>query len=215
MQQSLHRSLRLLCRQQCRRRLYSATATQPKEASRTKTHDDIGSEPSSSRLAQETHDLVNLDKKKVTKKVKAKSTGPLPILDDSPRLGSRTDMYLASLRSESKEPLLEDLLRLQPAGDPLSTDSKGYTTAYRELVDRVCLSFTKKQLQHFARDMGLGLTRTTHGGKKERHKMEYVEAIMEKWGWQNPRDVEKKRKEASEVAVQSEFTHSLVWGVLC
>lgn len=196
MQQSLHQSLRLLCRHHCRRRLYSAAATQPKQTSDSTGHGD--NVPSSSRQVENASSSTKAEKKTNSKKANARPVVPLPV-SDGLRLGSRTESYLASLRAEGKEPSLDDLLRLKPSRKPPRPDSSGYASAYHDLLDRISLSFSKKQLYHFVRELGLGLA-----NGKERKKTEYVEAIMGEWGWPSLKDIEKKKKEASEITVQSE-----------
>lgn len=196
MQKNLQRPLRLLCRQQCRRRLHSTALALQKQAL---SKDDSGLSSGVQRVASagQVENISVIDKGKDPLLASEKNH------NGQSQLGSKVDIYLASLRAQGKEPLLEDLLHLRPKRNPPQLGSEKYSSAYSSLFDRMCLAFSKKQLLHFTKELGLGIV-----PRKDRKKSEYAEAIMQSWGWKSLRDIEKSRKEASEITVQSKL-HSL------
>ncbi|THH10145.1 hypothetical protein EW145_g1532 [Phellinidium pouzarii] len=116
-----------------------------------------------------------------------------------PRQSNRVDTYLASLRSEGIEPGLEDLQRLRPKV-PMSPRSPKYASAYLTLVDRICRAFSKNQLQKFGEELGLEEVWTRPG----RRKVEYAESIIEMdWGWDNLKELERYKRDISEVTLKN------------
>lgn len=107
------------------------------------------------------------------------------------------EALLASLRAEGIEPTVEDLSTLEPKYVPRPSD-KNYVDAYLEHRDRLCRSFSKSQLQKFTDK--LQLTR-----KPGRKKFDFADTIMEKyWGWESLGDVEKARRDRTEISKKSE-----------
>ena len=110
------------------------------------------------------------------------------------------EALLASIRAEGgqREPTVEDLVSLEPKSIPRSS-SQNYVDAYLEHRDRLCRSFSKSQLQNFSEALKLS-------GKGGRKKTDFADLIMEKhWGWESLGDVEKERRDRSEVSKKSEF----------
>ncbi|KLO20256.1 hypothetical protein SCHPADRAFT_992338 [Schizopora paradoxa] len=125
------------------------------------------------------------------------------IPEPTPMKSNKVDMYLASLRAGGIEPVLDDLESCRPSDRP-SSDSKHYAAAYEELVDRLCRTFSKAQLRNFCIQYGIEGKLT---GKKQR-KDGYAEWIITKcWGWENLREVERRRRDKTEV-VAKKFTLS-------
>ncbi|KAL5535583.1 hypothetical protein ACEPAF_3677 [Sanghuangporus sanghuang] len=200
MQRHLRRTIRYFCRQDCRRRFYSTQSALQHVVPETPT-DSVAS--TSSRLFGNTEDLKNGDssagKKRITSTALNKPPSSLPGAEDASSMPNKVDAYLASLRAEGIEPSLSDLDRLAPK-DTRSAKSPKYAEAYMEVVDRLCRTFSKDQLRRFCKELRLD----RRYSKPNRKKVEYAEAIMEKeWGWENLKEVEKQKRDASEVAVKS------------
>ncbi|KAL1665534.1 hypothetical protein GGF50DRAFT_52535 [Schizophyllum commune] len=97
-------------------------------------------------------------------------------------------------------PSVEDLeqLRVKPCA---RTDQR-YERKYLELLERLTRSFNVKQLQHFAEEC-YGLDGRVKG-KSRRNKAEWAALIMEgKWGWPSLGEVQKERRDWSEVVTES------------
>ncbi|KAI5124632.1 hypothetical protein M0805_004241 [Coniferiporia weirii] len=205
MHRQLHQSLRLLCRHQCRRRLYSVNAAAFQHRSPDTTHGDPVASSSSQTVvlpggSPEIPRAASTDEvKSPAKKRKRKALSGDADPDNPRQTHNKVDSFLASLRAGGIEPTLDDLRRLKPQTRP-SADSPNYAPAYADLVDRLCRTFSKDQLRQFGKELkfGGGLTR----GKRK--KTEYAESIMEKlWGWENLKELERQKRDMSEVISKS------------
>lgn len=119
--------------------------------------------------------------------------------ESQPLQSNKVDMYLASLRAGGIEPVLDDLEACRPSFKP-PPEAKYYAAAYQEVVDRLCRTFSKAQLRDFCLQYGIEGKLT---GKKQR-KDGYVEWILTKqWGWDNLKEVERGRRDRTEVISKS------------
>lgn len=110
----------------------------------------------------------------------------------------KVDTFLASLRTDNIVPSIEDIERFKPKQRPLS-DSPQYPTAYNNLLERLCKSFTKEQLRRLGELYGLERKWT----RRKRRIADYAEAIMEKqWGWENLRELERRKRDATETTTR-------------
>ena len=110
----------------------------------------------------------------------------------------RTDMYLASLHEQGTLPSIEDIERFRPE-ERLPVDSPKYPIAYKNLIGRLCKSFTKDQLRHLGELYGLEKKWTRHG----RRIAEYAESIIDKqWGWENLKEVERRTRDSTEMVTK-------------
>jgi hypothetical protein len=107
----------------------------------------------------------------------------------------KVDAYLASLRETGRAPSIADIEKFKPKRRP-SSDSPNYPAAYKNLLERLCKSFTKSQLRSLAKSYGLDIKWTRYGRKQA----EYAECIMEKqWGWENLKEVIRRKRDLSEM----------------
>lgn len=112
---------------------------------------------------------------------------------------TRVDMYLASLQSEGVEPTLDDLEKCRPARHPHRNSAK-YAEKYNELADTLCRSFSRAQLQKFVQQCGLD----RDWKRRTRRKLDFAEAIIEgKWGWPSLEEVERAKRDRTEVVTES------------
>ncbi|KAI9445253.1 hypothetical protein H4582DRAFT_903334 [Lactarius indigo] len=106
---------------------------------------------------------------------------------------SKTESYLLSLLTDDVTPSLRDLERLRPPEHP-DPHSKEYTVVHSALLDNICRSFSNDQLRSFTQQYGLSL------GSKQRKKVSYAEAIVEKaWQWPSLRELKRARSGRAEV----------------
>ncbi|KAL1726888.1 hypothetical protein EV714DRAFT_218473 [Schizophyllum commune] len=97
-------------------------------------------------------------------------------------------------------PSVEDLEQLR--AKPCARTDQRYERKYLELLERLTRSFNVKQLQHFAEEC-YGLDGRVKG-KSRRNKAEWAALIMEgKWGWPSLGEVQKERRDWSEVVTES------------
>lgn len=120
---------------------------------------------------------------------------------DSAETFSRVQTYLASINASGLQPTLEDLERCRPSRRP-SPHSPQYIDTYNELLNTLSRSFTKEQLRQFlVQSLGTSRHCRTH-----RRKIEYAESIIEQmWEWPTLKDVEKAKRDRTEVATKSEL----------
>ena len=122
--------------------------------------------------------------------------------DDALEPFSRVQNYLASINTAGIQPTLEDLERCRPANRP-SLQSPAYAPAYNEVIGTLCRSFTKTQLREFLTKT-LGTSRHCATNRK---KVDYAESILEQlWQWATLSDVEKAKRDSTEVTTKSEYT---------
>lgn len=125
------------------------------------------------------------------------STTLLHGLDEKKPAHSGVNQFLSSIET-SHEPTLEDLERHRPRRY-MNPDSPEYIEQYHRLVDTLCRSFSKTQILRFARIYAL------QGVNTKTKKIEMAEAIIErKWGWPNLLDVEKAKRDRTEVVTEGE-----------
>jgi len=111
----------------------------------------------------------------------------------------KVDAFLASLHTTGSQPSLEDLERGRPR-EYAHPESTLYAKQYNEVMEHLGRSFTKEQLRRFAEKYKLDprLWRSC------RPKVDYARAIVENaWGWPSLRDIEKKKREKTEVVTES------------
>ncbi|KAH8120394.1 hypothetical protein DFH11DRAFT_59568 [Phellopilus nigrolimitatus] len=209
MQRQLHISLRLLCRHQCRRRLYSShsaalqqhrpldTSYDETVASSASHLDDHTDDPTSSETSHSRPDEAGVS---INKKDKKLRSGADEKDSDKRRSGpNKVDTYLASLRAGGIEPTLNDLLQLNPRKRP-SSDSPRYAAAYTELLHRLCRTFSRTQLRRFVQELKLDSAWASAKQRKE----DYAKFIMEQhWGWDSLKEVEIRKSDKSEILVKS------------
>lgn len=118
---------------------------------------------------------------------------------------SRVQTYLASINASGLQPTLEDLERCRPSRRP-SPHSPQYVETYNELLNTLSRSFTKEQLRQFlVQSLGTSRHCRTH-----RKKVEYAESIIEQmWQWPTLKDVEKAKRDRTEVVTKRELHTSV------
>ncbi|KZT05899.1 uncharacterized protein LAESUDRAFT_654686 [Laetiporus sulphureus 93-53] len=118
------------------------------------------------------------------------------------RLGpkpSKVEEHLASLSMAGMEPTLCDLENCRPETTP-TPDSPEYATRYNALVDLLCRSFSRKQLRGFLEERDP----TNSFCSSKRRKVQYAESIIEfMWDWPSLKDIEREKRDRTEVSVQS------------
>lgn len=115
---------------------------------------------------------------------------------------TRLDRYLASIRAADLEPTLDDIERCKPESFS-RPDSSRYATEYMGLLETLCRSFSKDQLRRFTELYKLDSIWT----RSSRRKTEYAESIIEKaWGWPSLKEIERKRRDATEVLVKCQLS---------
>ena len=114
--------------------------------------------------------------------------------------GPKVDAFLASLQTTGSQPSLEDLERGRPREHP-HPESTLYAKQYNEVMEHLNRSFTKEQLRQFGEKYQLD-PRLWRSGRR---KADYARAIMEDaWGLPSLRDIEKRKREKTEVVTESE-----------
>ncbi|KAH8102497.1 hypothetical protein BXZ70DRAFT_1006415 [Cristinia sonorae] len=108
------------------------------------------------------------------------------------------ESHLAALNAAGVIPSLEDLERFR-SKQPPAADSPKYPKAYSELVDNLCRSFSKEQLKSFVGTYAPNSPMSRFG----RRKMDYAESIVEHWGWPSLKEVERNRRDRTEVSQQT------------
>ena len=125
--------------------------------------------------------------------------------------GPKVDAFLASLHSTGSQPSLDDLERGRPR-EHAHPESTLYAKQYNEVMEQLARSFTKEQLRQFGEKYQLD----PRPWKRRGRKVDYARAIVEgAWGWPSLRDIEKKKRENTEVVTESKqnrhrFYHSYV-----
>jgi hypothetical protein len=113
--------------------------------------------------------------------------------------GPKVDAFLASLQTTGSHPSLEDLERGRPR-EYAHPESTLYAKQYNEVMEHLGRSFTKEQLRRFAEKYQLD----PRLWRSHRRKVDYARAIVENaWGWPSLRDIEKKKREKTEVVTES------------
>ncbi|KIP12467.1 hypothetical protein PHLGIDRAFT_124010 [Phlebiopsis gigantea 11061_1 CR5-6] len=108
---------------------------------------------------------------------------------------SRVNAWLTRLQLEGIDPTLDDLEHCRPDFHP-PTHSIEYATKYTELVDTLCRSFSKAQLQKFVTQCGLP--------RRGRKKLDYAESIVEeKWGWPRLEEIVLERRDRTEMSSET------------
>jgi hypothetical protein len=108
------------------------------------------------------------------------------------------DRWLAQINTSGRDPSLDDLERLRPIkhSDP---GSETYATEYGTLVDQLCRTFSKTQLQRFVEMYGMDGWLCN----PRRKKVEHAESIVERqWGWPSLKEVENQKRDRTEVQVK-------------
>jgi hypothetical protein len=113
--------------------------------------------------------------------------------------GPNVHAFLASLHSTGSQPSLGDLERGRPR-EYAHPESTLYAKQYNGLLDQLGRSFTKEQLRRFSEQYQLN-PRLWRTGKR---KIDYARAIVENaWGWPSLREVEKAKRERTEILTES------------
>ena len=114
--------------------------------------------------------------------------------------GPKVDAFLASLQTTGSQPSLEDLERGRPR-EYAHPESTLYAKQYNEVMEHLGRSFTKEQLRGFGENYQLD----PRLWRSHRRKVDYARAIVENaWGWPSLRDIEKRKREKTEVVTESE-----------
>jgi hypothetical protein len=112
---------------------------------------------------------------------------------------SKVDAFLASLQTTGSHPSLKDLERGRPR-EYAHPESTLYAKQYNEVMEHLCRSFSKGQLRWFAEKYQLD----PRLWRSHRRKVDCARAIVENaWGWPSLRDIEKKKREKTEVLTES------------
>ena len=193
MQRHLHQSLRLLCRQKCCRRPYSAQAVATQEARpppKVRPTTNSSEQPGPSKNSEAS---IGLASTAAELKSKKRRRGEL-LLQGTGISSEGAEAMLASLRVEGVEPTIDDLHALTPTEIPSGT-TKDYTNSYTEFRDKLCRSFSKAQLERFTQELKL------KGNVKSRaRKVDFADTIMvQYWGWESLKEVERRRRDKTEV----------------
>jgi len=136
-------------------------------------------------------------------KVKSRTTPVKPPPKSTPapnrKGGPKVDAFLASLHTAGSEPSLEDLERGRPR-EYAHPESTLYAKQYNEVMGHLARSFTKEQLRQFGEKYQLEPRLWRPRGRK----VDYARAIVENaWGWPSLRDIEKRKREKTEVVTES------------
>ncbi|KAJ3719814.1 hypothetical protein C8R42DRAFT_671864 [Lentinula raphanica] len=110
---------------------------------------------------------------------------------------SKIQSYLDHIAETSNTVTLADITRLKPNGhaDPETPD---YEEEYNALIDRLCRSFSKKQLYSFLSMLEI------EGIRRRTAKQNYAVRIIEDgWGWPSLAKVKARKRDWSEVLSQS------------
>ena len=130
---------------------------------------------------------------------------PAPNRKGGPKVGA----YLASLQTAGSQPSLEDLERGRPR-EYAHPESTVYAKQYNEVMEHLGRSFSKEQLRQFGEKYQLD----PRLWRAHRRKVDYARAIVENaWGWPSLRDIEKRKREKTEVVTESKQNplDPLVW----
>lgn len=120
----------------------------------------------------------------------------------------KVDVFLASLQSSGSQPSLKDLERGRPR-EHAHPESTLYAKQYNGLIEQLGRSFTKEQLRRFGEQYQLD----PRLWRSKKRKVDYARAIVENaWGWPSLRDIEKAKREKTEVLTESKqiFHHPAV-----
>lgn len=142
---------------------------------------------------------VKVDK---SKRKKGKKKDGTQLKTSLARETESVELHLASLNASGTTPTLEDLERFRSARPP-KPESKYYAKDYGSLVDKLCRSFSKDQLMFFVEEY----SKTSPMARTGRRKTDYAEAIIEHWGWPTLADIEKAKRDRTEVSVECTFTY--------
>ena len=128
-----------------------------------------------------------------------------PSLAPNRKGGLKVDVFLASLQTTGSQPSLEDLERGRPR-EYAHPESALYAKQYNEVIEHLGRSFNGEQLRRFGEKCQLD-PRLWRSGRR---KVDYARAIVENaWGWPSLRDIEKRRRERTEVVTESKQISNL------
>jgi hypothetical protein len=141
----------------------------------------------------ETEPTTSVDQSVATPK--ASKPSPTP----NRKGGLKVDVFLASLQTAGSQPSLEDLERGRPR-EYAHPESTLYARQFNEALENLGRSFTKEQLRRFGELYQLD----PRLWRSHRRKVDYARAIVENaWGWPSLRDIEKRKREKTEVVTES------------
>lgn len=143
---------------------------------------------------------VKVDK---SKKKKGKKKDGTQLKTSIARETESVELHLASLNASGTTPTLKDLERFRSARPP-KPESRYYAKDYGSLVDKLCRSFSKDQLILFVHEY----SKTSPMARTGRRKTDYAETIIEHWGWPTLADIEKAKRDRTEVSVECTFAYS-------
>ena len=124
---------------------------------------------------------------------------PKPTHAPNGKGGPKVDAFLASLHTTGSQPSLEDLERGRPR-EYAHPESTLYAKQYNEVMEHLARSFTKEQLRQLGEKYQLDPQLWRPRGRK----VDYARAIVENaWGWPSLRDIEKRKREKTEVVTES------------
>ncbi|THH33503.1 hypothetical protein EUX98_g623 [Antrodiella citrinella] len=137
-----------------------------------------------------------IQRTKLSKKAKAQkdlqAKAPVPA-----RPMESVESHLASLNATGTVPSMADLERFRTSKHS-NPDSPRYSAQYGDLVNKLYRSFSKDQLFSFMQEYDPLSSKSRSG----RRKMDYVESVLEEWGWPTLKEAERAKRDRTEVSVQ-------------
>lgn len=128
--------------------------------------------------------------KKKSKKASAKKP-KVPVrnlLDES-----KIQTYLDEIAETSNTVTLTDIIRLRPSGHS-NPHTEAYATEHQALVNRLCSSFSMKQLERFGQMMEI--ERYSRGKTKDDYATRIIEGA---WKWPSLTEMQEKKRDRIEV----------------
>lgn len=136
--------------------------------------------------------------KRRAKSGKVKPSNTKPLAEIRPPSLPRTELYLESIIAQGVEPTLADLEQLRPP-EPTERDLRSpmYKTIYEEAIEAIDRPFTKQQLRTLAQQI---LSKEISRRATKRFIMDLI--LTKAWGLPSPAQVEKERRERTEIKRQ-------------
>ena len=107
------------------------------------------------------------------------------------------ELYLKKILESGSDPTLLDIERCRPERHTENVESMRYVQEYNALVEKLCRSFSRRQLREFTILYNLDL-------RAIRTKHQFAELIIEKqWKWPSLKEVQKRHRDRTEISVKS------------
>ncbi|KIK71110.1 hypothetical protein GYMLUDRAFT_315720 [Collybiopsis luxurians FD-317 M1] len=148
--------------------------------------------PTSSTLPKASHNASSNPKRLKKGNNKPKKVPPRNLLEES-----KIQSYLAEIAESSQMLTLEDIDRLRPAYHS-PPESPKYEEEYNALVDKLCRSFSRKQLRNFVEMLEI-----EQPGSRAAKQAFAVQIIEESWGWPSLAEIRAKKRDWSEIRSES------------